>query len=149
MHVSTAVNTIKRRGTFKAHKEASELYVEHCKAAKQMKAALAVWNAATSKGEKTSKKASQKTKTGTALVDAPDPELCAEYQTELEKAKFAAETAKNKKESAAKEMFQFYANLLSVDAKNAWKKILKEHTESDQFKDLQGMSRKGPRGLLR
>jgi hypothetical protein len=46
-------------------------------------------------------------------------------------------------------MFQFYANLLSTDAKYAWKKIVKEQTESDPFKDLQGMSRKGPRRLLR
>jgi hypothetical protein len=45
-------------------------------------------------------------------------------------------------------MSQFYANLLSVDAKYAWNKIVKEQTESDPFKDLQGVSRKGPRGLL-
>ncbi len=45
------------------------------------------------------------------------------------------------------EMFQFYANLLSVDAKYTWNKIVKEQMESDPFKDLQGISRKGPRGL--
>ncbi len=45
-------------------------------------------------------------------------------------------------------MFQFYANLLSSDAKYAWNKIVWEQTEADPFKDLQGMSRKGPRGLL-
>ncbi len=72
-----------------------------------------------------------------------------EYQSELKKAKFATETTKNKKESAAKEMFQFYANLQSADAKYMWNKIVKEQTESDQFKDLQGVSRKGPRGLSR
>jgi hypothetical protein len=44
-------------------------------------------------------------------------------------------------------MLQFYANLLSVDAKFAWNKIVKEQTETDLFKDLQGMSRKGPRGI--
>ncbi len=46
-------------------------------------------------------------------------------------------------------MFQFYANLLSLDAKCVWNKIVREQTEADPFKDLQGMSRKGPRGLLR
>jgi hypothetical protein len=46
-------------------------------------------------------------------------------------------------------MFQFYANLLSLDAKYAWNKIVWEQTEADTFKDLQGMSRKGPSGLLR
>jgi hypothetical protein len=47
------------------------------------------------------------------------------------------------------EMFQFYVNLLSADAKYAWNEIFKEQTESDPFKDLQGMSRKGPRRLSR
>jgi hypothetical protein len=46
-------------------------------------------------------------------------------------------------------MFQFYTNLLSLDAKYSWNKIVWEQTEADPFKDLQGMSRKGPRGLMR
>jgi hypothetical protein len=46
-------------------------------------------------------------------------------------------------------MFQFYANLLSVDAKYAWNKIVKEQMEADPYKDLQGVSKKGPRGSLR
>jgi hypothetical protein len=45
-------------------------------------------------------------------------------------------------------MFQFYANMLSSDAKYVWNKIVWEQTEADPFKDLKGMSRKGPRGLL-
>ncbi len=48
-----------------------------------------------------------------------------------------------------KEMFQFYTNLLSADVKYAWNKTDKEQTENDPYKDLQGVSRKGPRGLLR
>jgi hypothetical protein len=58
MHVSTAINTIKKWGTFITHKEASEAYVEQREAVKQVKAALAILNAAVSKGEKTSKKVS-------------------------------------------------------------------------------------------
>jgi hypothetical protein len=46
-------------------------------------------------------------------------------------------------------MFQFYANLLSLDAKYAWNKIVREQTETDLYKDLKGVSRKGPRGLSR
>jgi hypothetical protein len=46
-------------------------------------------------------------------------------------------------------MFQFYANLLSLDAKYAWNKIVQEQTEADPFKNLKGVSRKGPRGLSR
>ena len=70
-------------------------------------------------------------------------------QADYKKAKFAAETAKNKRKAAATKMFQFYANLLSADAKFAWNKIVKEQTEADPFKDLQGVSRKVPRGLTR
>jgi hypothetical protein len=44
-------------------------------------------------------------------------------------------------------MLQFYANLLSSDAKYAWNKIVREQMEADPFKDLQGVSSKGPRGL--
>jgi hypothetical protein len=60
MHVSTALKAIKKRGTFKAYKEAQEAYVEQCKMAKQAKAALAILPAPTSKGKKDSKKASAK-----------------------------------------------------------------------------------------
>jgi hypothetical protein len=159
IHVVSFLDAIKKRGTFKAYKEAHEAYVEQCKVAKQAKDALALLKAPTSKGEKDSKKAAgknysekekapQKTKEGAALADASAPELCKEYKAVYDKAPFAKETAKNKKEAAATEMFQFYANLLSSDAKYAWSKIVQEQTEADPFKDLQGMSRIGPRGLL-
>ncbi len=122
-----------------------------------MKAALALLTATMSKGKKTSKKsskkasekASQKTKEDTAWTNAPAPELHMEYQADYKKAKFATETAKNKCKAAAIKMFQSYANLLSADAKYVWNKIVKEQTETDPFNDLQGMSRKGPRGFSR
>jgi hypothetical protein len=157
MHVSLAVDAIKKRGTFKAYKEACEAYVEQRKAVKQVKAPLAFLTATVSKGEKTSKKSSkkayekalQKANESAALADTPDPELHVEYQADYEKAKFAAETAKIMRKAAATKMFQFYANLLSADAKYAWNKIVKEQMEADLFKDLQGVSRKDPKGILR
>jgi hypothetical protein len=82
-----------------------------------------------------------------ALADTPAPDLCKEYRALYEKAVSAKETTKNKKEAAATKMFQFYANLLSSDAKYAWNKIVGEQTEADPYKDLKGVSRKGPRGL--
>ncbi len=94
------------------------------------------------------KKAPQKTKEGTALSDAPAPDLHEEYKALYEKAVLLKETAKSQKEAAATKMFQFYANLLSLDAKYAWNKIVREQTEAHPFKDLKGVSRKGPRGLL-
>ncbi len=83
-----------------------------------------------------------------ASSNAPVPDLCKEYKALYEKAMFAKRTAKNKKEAAAAKMFQFYANLLSLNAKYTWNKIIWEQTEADPYKDLKGMSRKGPRGLL-
>jgi hypothetical protein len=57
----------------------------------------------------------------------PAPELHKEYLANYDKAYFAKETAKNKREAAATKMFQFYANLLSLDAKyDTWNKIVKE-----------------------
>jgi hypothetical protein len=44
-------------------------------------------------------------------------------------------------------MFQFYANLISVEAKYALNKIITEQTASDPYIDLQGVSQKGPRGV--
>ncbi len=49
-------------------------------------------------------------------------------------------------ESAAKDKFQFYVNLLSVDAKYAWNKVVQEQMQSNPYTDLQGVSKKGPRG---
>ncbi len=83
------------------------------------------------------------------LSNAPAPDLCKEYKALYKKAVLAKETAKSQKEAAVTKMFQFYANLLSSDAKYAWNKIVREQTEADPFKDLKGVSRKGPRGLLR
>jgi hypothetical protein len=45
---------------------------------------------------------------------------------DFKKAKEAAKNTKTKAEPAAKDMFQFYVSLLSVDAKYTWNKIVKE-----------------------
>jgi hypothetical protein len=149
MHVGSAMDTIEKRGHFKAHKETHEAYVEQCDLVKQAKAALAKLDRTTSKDAGTSKKSSKKHKEAAAMADASEPELQAIYQLDLEKAKEAAENARAKAESAANDMIQFYANLLSVDAKYAWNKIIQEQMQSVPYTDLQGVSKIGPRGLLR
>jgi hypothetical protein len=90
----------------------------------------------------------QEDKDAAAMADASEPNLRVIFQLDLEKAKEAAENAKAKMESVAKDMFQFYGNLLSVDAKYAWNKIVQEQTQSNPYKDLRGVSKKGPRGPL-
>jgi hypothetical protein len=49
MHVSSALKAIKKRGTFKAYKEAHEAYVEQGNVAKQAKADMSLITAPTSK----------------------------------------------------------------------------------------------------
>ncbi len=49
-------------------------------------------------------KTSKKTKEAVALANAQAPELCNEYQALYDKAIFAKETAKNKKDAAATKM---------------------------------------------
>jgi hypothetical protein len=131
IHVSTALYAIKKWGIFKAYKETCEAYVEQHEVVKQAKAALALLTAPTCKGKKESKrasakkspereKASQKTKENVALANASAPELRKEYQTIYNMASFVKETTKNKREAAATKMFQFYCNLLSLDAKYLW-----------------------------
>ncbi len=166
MHVSSALNTIKKRGTFKAYKEAHEAYVEQQEATKEAKVNMQLFGTAASKGKKAvkkgtekaskeasrknrsdKKKASQKKKEGATTADATAPDHCVEYKAVYKKATHAKETAKIQRDAAATKMFQFYANLLSSDAKYAWNKIVWEQTEADPYKDLQGVSKKGPRGL--
>ncbi len=61
MHVSSALNTINKRGTFEAYKEAHEAYVEQREAAKEGKVNMQLFATAASKGEKAIKKGTEKT----------------------------------------------------------------------------------------
>jgi hypothetical protein len=124
--------------------------VEQHNLVKQAKTALAELDRITSKGAGASKKSSQKhKKEATATAEAPEPYLPAMYQLDLKKAREAAENARGKAESAAQDMFHFYANSLSIDVEYAWNKIVQERTQSNPYTDLQGISRKRPRELSR
>ena len=68
------------------------------------------------------------------------PQRC---EPKLNTAQEATVQAKIKAELAANDMFQLYANLLSVDAKYAWNKIVSEQTASDPYTDLQGCTKAG------
>jgi hypothetical protein len=118
------------------------------KLVKEVKATLAKLDRTTSKRAGTSKKPFERYKETMVTTDILEPDLQAMYQSNLKKAREAAEKAKVKAELAAQDMFQFYANLLSVDSKYAWNKIIQEQTQSNPSTDLQGISKKGPRGLL-
>jgi hypothetical protein len=115
---------------------------------KQAKAGLSLLDGA-SDGSGKSKKSSKKAKEAESVNKAPDQEMQATFQADLEKAKEVAENAKGAMTTAANKMFVFYANLLSVEAKYAWNKIVEEQTEGGQYVDLQGILQKGPREVSR
>ena len=75
--------------------------------------------------------------------------LHAKTKAELKQATLAAKEAMTLRDKVAADMFQLYANLLSVDAKYAWNKIVQDQTKADPYQDLQGLNRKGPRGMSR
>jgi hypothetical protein len=150
IHVGSRLESIKEKGYFKAHKPANETYVEQHKLVKQVKATLAKLDETASEGAVSSKKSSKKPKKAAATASQPDPDLQAEYVSDIKKAKVATEKAKAKAELvAAVDMFQLYANLLYINTKYAWNKILYKQTQSNPYTDLQGCSKKGPRGCMR
>ncbi len=83
--------------------------------------------------------------------DAPeaDDEMKAGFLEDLEKATQSQRTAKGAMTIAANKMFTFYSNLLSLESKYAWNKIICEQTESDPYVNLQGDTLEGPRGMSR
>ncbi len=70
--------------------------------------------------------------------------LRATIKAVLKQALEAVKEATTNCDKAAKDMFQLYANLLSVNARYAWNKIVHKQTEADPYMDLQGLTRKGP-----
>jgi hypothetical protein len=85
--VGSALDAIKKKGHFKANDKANEAYVEQCKLVKHTKATLAELDGTTSKGTGSSEKPSKKHKEAAATASHPDPNLQAEYQSDLKKAK--------------------------------------------------------------
>lgn len=148
IHVGSAREAIEKKGYFKAYEENNEAYVELRGKIKSAKAQLATLDESAI-GEAGTSKKSKKTQEAAAANDQVAPALRAEIEAELSSAQEAAVEAKNRAELAANDMFQLYANLLSVDAKYAWNKIVHEQTASDPYTDLQGCTKKGPRGLSR
>jgi hypothetical protein len=75
--------------------------------------------------------------------------LLTTIKAELKQAMEAAEKATTKRDTAAEDMFQLYDNLLSVDTRYTSNKIVQEQTNADHYTDLQGLTRKVPRGMSR
>jgi hypothetical protein len=101
-------------------------------AAKQAKAGLSLLDGA-GKGSEKSKKSSKKAKEPKSMAGASEQEMQANFQADLMKAKEATENAKGMMPAADNKMFAFYANLLSVEAKYAWNKIVEEQQKATRM----------------
>ncbi len=155
MHVTAVLDTIKKRGHFKDYKEAHKAYVEQKEAVKSAKAGLALLDGAREgagklrKNSKKAKEAKAKSNEGDGATKVPKDPMKATFKANFEKAKKATKDAKGAMTAAASKMFAFYSNLLSIESKYTWNKIIIEQTESNPYVDLQGVSHKGPRGMTR
>ncbi len=76
-----------------------------------------------------------------------DDLMNAGFQADTEKAKQAQETAQGAMTAPTNLMFTFYANLLFLESKYAWNKIVVGQTEGDAYVNLQGVSLEGSRGM--
>ena len=73
--------------------------------------------------------------------------LCAGLMAKSKQALEAAEEATDRRDKVVEDMFQLYANLLSVNARYVRNKIVQDQTNADPYTDLQGLTKKGPRGI--
>ncbi len=83
IHVGYALVAFKKKGYFKAHKDANKAYVELCNLMKQAKAALAKLDGTASNRTGSSSKSSKKPKEAATTASQPDPTLQAEYLSEI------------------------------------------------------------------
>jgi hypothetical protein len=156
IHVGSAQEAIKKKGYFKSFEEYSETYADKREKIKELKDQLKALKEASETSAKTSDQ------TGTSKKSNKDPKettvesseegsatLRTAIKAELKQALEAVEEATTKRDKAAEDMFQLYANLLSVNARYAWHKIVQEQTNADPYTDLQGLTRKGSRGMSR
>jgi hypothetical protein len=162
MHVTAVLDAIKKRGHFQDYKKAEKVQKEARKAIESARAALSLLDGTKMKTKRFCKKkareAAQK-----ALAKALDSKseareakeaskmnnnsMKAGFLDNLEKAKQAQSTAKGAMTAAASKVFSFYLNLLSLESKYLWKKIVGKQTESDPYINLQGDSLEGSRGM--
>jgi len=146
IHVGSARGAIEKKGFFKSFEELSKDYAEKRKKVKEIrKQAEALIEATAAQPRKAAPNETAEEdddEAGTAL-------LRKETRADLKLALAAVKEVADLRDEAAQGMFELYADLLSVDARYAWNKIVQEQTEADPYKDLHGLERKGPRGMSR
>jgi hypothetical protein len=141
IHVGSARGAIEKKGFFKSFEEHSKDYAEKRKKVKEIKKQAEALIEATA--------AQPRSAAPKVTAEEDDDEagialLRTESKAELKQALVAVKEVADLRDEAAQGMFELYADLLSVDARYAWNKIVQEQTEADPYQDLQGLNRKGP-----
>jgi hypothetical protein len=153
IHVGSAQEAIKKKGYFKSFEDHSKTYADKRKKVKELKDQLVALREAsatpaeTSGQAGTSKKSKDPKETTVEASKEGSAALRATIKAELKQALEAVEEATMKRDKAAEDMFQLYTNLLSVDTRYVWNKIVQGQTNANPYTDLQGLTRKGPRGM--
>jgi hypothetical protein len=162
MHVTAVLDAIKKHGYFQDYEKAEKVHKEAKKAVDSARAALSLLNSTGTKANRFCKKKAREAmekalakaldseseaKEAKEALEVNDNSMKAGFLEDLEKAKQAQSTAKGAMTAAASKMFTFYLNLLSLESKYTWNKIIGEQTESDPYVNLQGDSLEGPRGM--
>ena len=145
IHVGSAREAIEKKGFFKSFEEHSKDYAEKRAKVKEFKKQVeALKEAVAAQPHEAAPKETteEDDDDGTAI-------LRTESRAELKQAVLAVKAVADLRDEAAQGMFELYANLLSVDARYAWNKIVHDQTKADPYQDLQGLNRKGPRGMSR
>jgi hypothetical protein len=162
MHVTAVLDAIKKHGHFCNYKKAEKVHEEARKAIESARAGLALLDGTGTRYKWFCKKKAREA-ADKALAKAQDSKseareakeasevndnsMKAGFLDDLEKAKQAQSTAKDAMTTDVSTMFLFYLNLLSLESKYSWNKIVGKQTESDPYVNLQGDSLEGPRGM--
>jgi hypothetical protein len=139
IHVGSAREAIKKKGYFKSFEEHSDEYSEKREKVEELRKQLEALKEALAAQPQ---EAAPKGTTAEAHDDS-SATLHVETKAELKQSTLVAKEAVDLRDKAALDMFQLYANLLSVDARYAWNKIVQEQTEADPYQDLQGLNSLG------
>ncbi len=130
--MGSAQEAIEKKGYFKSFEDHSDNYFEKQGKVKELKKQLEVL-------KETLAAQPQEEDPKEIAVEADDDSsasLHAKTKAVLKEAVLAAVEATTLRDKAAADMFQLYANLLSVDTRYAWNKIVQEQTEADPYQDL-------------
>ncbi len=141
IHVGSAQEAIKKKGYFKSFEDHSHTYSDKRKKVKELKDQLVALREASAAQPK------DPTETTVEASEESSAALHATIKAELKQALEAVEEATTKRDKAAEDKFQPSANLLSVNARYTWNKIVHKQTKAGPYMDLQGLIKRGPRGM--